>query len=193
VRRRRFLLLGGLVVLAGLVAILVQPLFKHAVREIELPLRHEDIIRQQAAEKNLDPALLAGMIFVESKFSDRTSPVGAKGFMQLMPETARFIAKRSGGTRFQLEDLGTPQVNIAYGAWYMRYLLDHYRGNQVLAVAAYNAGETNVNTWLRRAATSGRDFRASEIPFPETRAYVDRVLHARDRYASTYRRELGLR
>jgi soluble lytic murein transglycosylase len=190
--RRRLLLLLGLLGLAGVVWIAASPLFRDAVREIELPLHHEDIIRQQAAEKNLDPALLASMIDVESKFVDRTSAAGAQGLMQLMPGTARFIARKSGGTRFELSDLATPQVNIAYGAWYLRYLLDRYRGNVVLAIAAYNGGEANVDRWVREAARSGRTFTTADIPFPETRAYVDRVLSARGRYARTYAKELGL-
>ena len=192
VRRRRLTLAAGVLVLLAIAYVLVSPLFRHAVREIELPLRHEDIIRQQAAEKRLDPALLAGMIYTESKFSNRTSAAGAQGLMQLMPGTAQFIAQRSGGSRFQLEDLGTPQVNVAYGAWYLRYLLDRYGQNKVLAIAAYNGGETNVNRWLLAAARSGRDFHAQDIPFAETRSYVERVLDARRRYAHAYPSELGL-
>jgi peptidoglycan lytic transglycosylase len=193
IRRRRLSLGAGVVVLLALAVVVLPPLFQHAVREIGLPLRHEDIIRQQAAEKNLDPALVAGVIYAESKFVDRTSPAGAKGLMQLMPDTARFIADRSGGTRFALADLGTPQVNIAYGAWYLRYLLDHYDGNEVPALAAYNGGETNVNRWMAAAHASARGFHAADIPFTETRRYVDRVLGAERRYARAYPDELGLR
>ena len=79
-----------------------------AVREITLPLRHEDIIRQQAADKNLDPALIAAVIYEESKFRDQTSHAGARGLMQITPETADFIARRSGGIRFEQGDLATP-------------------------------------------------------------------------------------
>src|SRR5690349_19957317 len=100
VRRRRLgALLIALPVLA-ILAVVVSPLFSHAVKEIALPLRHEDIIRQQAREKGLDPALVAGVIYTESRFSDRTSAAGARGMMQLLPSTAQFIAQRSGGTAF---------------------------------------------------------------------------------------------
>ena len=102
---------------------LVEPADK-AVKEIKLPLRHEDIIRQQAADKNVDPTLIAAVIYTESRFRDQTSHVGAKGLMQIMPETADYIARKSGGTRFERADLATPQINIAYGTWYLRYLLD---------------------------------------------------------------------
>ena len=185
----------GLLLLAaavGAAVVVVAPMLDQAVREVTLPLRHEDIIRQQAADKDLDPALIAGVIFAESRFRDQTSSTGAKGLMQIQPATARFIAHRSGGTAFELRDLGTPQINIAYGSWYLRYLLDRYDGNEVLAVAAYNGGETNVNRWIAESGEQGREFTHEEIPFTETRNYVDRVLEARSDYRRTYRRELGL-
>src|SRR5437879_8848967 len=137
--RRRRLVLGVTALLVATVVIFLGPR-EHAVREITLPLRHEDIIRQQARDKGLDPALVAAVIYEESKFRDRTSRAGARGLMQITPDTARFIAKKSGGTRFELQDLGTPQINIAYGSWYLRYLLDRYSGRTTLAIAAYNAG-----------------------------------------------------
>ena len=191
-RRRRVTALIGFiaVVVVGLGILL--PTLDKAVTEVTLPLRHEDVIRQQAADKNLDPSLIAGVIFAESRFRDQTSPTGAKGLMQIQPATARFIADKSGGTAFELRDLGTPHINIAYGSWYLRYLLDRYDGNEVLAVAAYNGGETNVNRWLAESGEQGREFRHEEIPFTETRQYVDRVLEARRDYRRTYPRELGL-
>src|SRR3954451_23924237 len=154
-RRRRTVLRRRLAALAvaagvGLIAVLAMPEAKHAVREITLPLRHEDVIRQQAAAKGLDPALIAGVIYTESHFRDQTSHAGARGLMQITPQTAHAIAQRTGGTAFTDEDLATPQVNIAYGAWYLRNLLDHYGGNDVLALAAYNAGMGNVDGWMTR-------------------------------------------
>ena len=188
------LLLLGFVVLSSAVAMMVlTPWADKAVQEIQLPLRHDDIIRQQASDKNLDPALIAGVIYVESRFRDQTSHAGAKGLMQIMPATADYIARKSGGTAFRLEDLATPQVNIAYGSWYLRYLLDRYDGSEPLALAAYNAGHGTVDGWLADAAASGRDFAVAEIPFPETRGYVRKVLDARKDYRREYPRELGLR
>jgi soluble lytic murein transglycosylase len=190
-RRRAFLVLGvGFLAVVG--ALVVAPMFRHAVREISLPLRHEDIIRQQARDKGVDAALVAGVIYTETHFRPRTSAAGAEGLMQLLPSTAEFIARRSGGTRFAVADLATPQVNIAYGTWYLRYLARRYGNNEVLEIAAYNGGETNVDRWLVHSSRSGRTFRAQDIPFPETRAYVERVLRARDRYRDTYADELGL-
>ena len=163
------------------------------MQEISLPLRHEDIIRQQAADKDLDPSLIAGVIYVESRFRDQTSHAGAKGLMQLMPATAQYIADKSGGTAFEQGDLATPQVNIAYGSFYLRYLLDKYEDNEVLALAAYNAGEGQVDQWVAHDSLHGREFTvARSIPFAETRSYVTSVLDARDDYRHSYRRELGL-
>ena len=151
-----------------------------------------DAIRTQAREKRLDPSLIAGVIYAESKFNDSTSSAGALGMMQLLPSTAHFIAQRTGGTRFTTADLATPDINIAYGSWYLRYLLDRYGGDEVLALAAYNGGMGNVDRWVAEAGAQGRRLQVSDIPFPETRAYVQRVLDARQRYRRTYPRELGL-
>ncbi len=163
-----------------------------AVREITLPLRHDDIIRQQASDKGVDAALVAGVIYEESRFRDQTSHVGARGLMQLTPDTADFIARRSGGNRFVQRDLATPQINIAYGTYYLRYLLDRYDGDETLAVAAYNAGHGNVDRWIQDAGGAGSFDADEDIPFPETRAYVANVLERRDQYREHYARELGL-
>jgi len=191
-RRRRSLFLLGLLAAIAIAAVVFAPQLKQGIQELTLPLRHEDIIRQQARDKGLDPALIAAMIYQESKFEDRTSAAGAKGLMQILPGTAQFIARKSGGTAFELRDLGTPQINIAYGAWYLRYLIDRYGGNETLAVAAYNAGENNVDKWVRRAGGDHSFDPKKDIPFPETRGYVASVMHHRKLYRQKYRRELGL-
>ena len=192
-RRRRFAVGAVIAIAVGTLVIMAIRVGPHAVQELTLPLKHEDIIRQQAAEKNLDPALIAAVIYQESKFRDRTSSAGAKGLMQLLPGTAEFIARKSGGTRFELQDLGTPQINIAYGSWYLRYLIGRYNGNKVLAIAAYNAGEDNVDRWVS-AAGGPHSFDATrDIPFPETRAYVHGVLSKRGAYKKHYAKELGLK
>jgi soluble lytic murein transglycosylase len=191
--RRLAWLLAAAVVLGGVIAAVVAPRVDKAVKEVVLPLRHEDIIRQQAADKGLDPSLIAGVIYTESRFRDQTSHAGAKGLMQLLPSTADDIARKSGGTAFVQGDLANPQVNISYGSFYLRYLLRRYGGNEVLAIAAYNAGEGRVDQWMFEARHRGEEFdHARHIPFPETRHYVERVLDARSRYREQYGRELGL-
>jgi soluble lytic murein transglycosylase len=175
------------------VVILTAPLFRKAVTEFNLPLTNADVIRQQAAEKHLDPALIAGVIYAETKFDPRPSAAGAQGLMQILPQTAEFLAHKSGATTFTVADLGTPQVNIAYGSYYLRYLLDHYDGKTVLALAAYNGGIGNVDRWVTDARRHGRQMTIQAIPFPETRAYVQRVLHAQHQYRHTYASQLGYR
>lgn len=191
-RRRRVALTLGVALLAALAASIVVPRLPHVVRELALPLSHEDIIRQQAQAKDLDPSLVAAVIYAESRFRDATSHAGARGLMQITPETARYIARLSGGTRFQQGDLATPQINISYGSFYLRYLLERYGDNTVLALAAYNGGEGNVDRWLAEASMSQRTFGVEQIPFTETREYVARVLDARTSYREKYSRELGL-
>src|ERR1700680_1066823 len=141
-----------------------------------LPLTNASVIRRQAADKHLDPALIAAVIYAETKFDPRPSSAGAEGLMQIIPETAFFIAPLSGGSRFTASDLATPSINVAYGSYYLRYLLNHYNGNEMLAVAAYNGGLANVDSWLANANAAGTPLTVGEIPFPETRAYVQRVL-----------------
>ena len=158
VRRRRIVALLVVAGVAALAAITLLPNAEKAVQELALPLRHEDIIRQQSADKGLDPSLVAGIIYAESRFRDATSHAGARGLMQITPATADYIAQKSGGTKFEQGDLATPQINISYGAWYLRYLLDRYDGNEVLALCAYNGGEGNVDKWLQEAHVADTAF-----------------------------------
>jgi soluble lytic murein transglycosylase len=190
-RRRRSLLALVGVGLAVLVVVLAAPLLQRAINDLTLPLSDANIIRQQAAEKHLDPALIAGVIYAETKFDPRSSSAGAQGLMQLLPRTAEDLARRSGATTFTTADLATPAVNIAYGSYYLRYLIDHYRGQLLPALAAYNAGMTNVDRWVAEARTDGHPFTLADIPFPETRAYVQRVLQAQRDYRHTYAQQLG--
>jgi soluble lytic murein transglycosylase len=157
-----------------------------------LPLSDASIIRQQAAAKRLDPALIAAVIYAETKFEPRQSSAGAEGLMQILPATAYYLAHLSGGITFTASDLSTPSVNVAYGSYYLRYLLNHYEGNEMLAVAAYNAGLTNVDQWVASARAHGATLSEQQIPFPETREYVRRVMSAQRDYRATYPRQLGL-
>ncbi len=148
------------------------------------PLRYSAIVRGHAANYHLNPALLAAVIEQESKFdATARSSAGAIGLMQLTPDTAKGIAEYTGGSKFRLSDLTNPEINIRYGAWYLRHLLDKYHGNERTALAAYNAGQQNVDRWL--AAHEA-------VQFPETVAYVDRVERLKGIYRRAYRSELGL-
>jgi soluble lytic murein transglycosylase len=126
--------------------------------------------------------LLAAVIYQESKFkADAMSSSGAIGLMQLLPDTAKGIALHTGGSKFRVKDLYDPEINVRYGAWYLRHLLDKY-GDEQDALAAYNAGQDNVDRW-RRAGTG--------IQFAETRAYVKRVEELKRIYRQAYGSELG--
>jgi len=141
-------------------------------------------VRGHAAHYELNPALLAAVIEQESKFdANARSSAGAIGLMQLQPATAKGIAKYTGGSKFVLSDLDDPEINVRYGAWYLHHLMQKYDGDERLALAAYNAGQENVDRW--RAA-------GQEIQFPETRAYVARVEKLEDIYRRAYASELGL-
>jgi soluble lytic murein transglycosylase len=175
----------------ALCGVIVASVVREGPDSLTLPLSDASIIRQQAAEKHLDPALIAAVIYAETKFEPRTSSAGAEGLMQILPATAYYLAHLSGGITFTASDLGTPAVNLAYGSYYLRYLLDHYEGNEMLAVAAYNAGLTNVDGWVAHARERGAQLTVESIPFPETREYVRRVLSAQQDYRTTYPRQLG--
>jgi soluble lytic murein transglycosylase len=177
---------AALLVVLVTVGALALPAVKRIVRDLTLPLAYQSVIREQAREKHLDPALIAAVIYAETKFDARTSPTGALGLMQIEPATAEFLAHRSGGTGFRIADLAEPAINIRYGSYYLRYLLDQYDGDETLALAAYNGGQTNVDNWLARAHTAGVRFTIASIPFPQTRAYVVRVEHAQRSYAAQY-------
>jgi soluble lytic murein transglycosylase len=156
------------------------------ILEVTLPLRHDDIIRQQAEEKGVPADLIAAVIHVESKFRDQTSHAGARGLMQITPSTATEIEKLSGGETFESDDLADPDINIRYGTFYLDYLLDLYDDNEVAAIAAYNAGPTAVAQW------GGAETELEAIGFQETRDYVENVLDKREEYRDHYPDALGL-
>jgi soluble lytic murein transglycosylase len=187
-RRRRALVIGGTILVGALGGFLLvnSDRFQRTLEEFTLPLRHEDIIRQQAAEKGVPADLIAAVIYSESRFRDQTSHAGARGLMQITPSTAKVIERLSGGQTFKFDDLSDPDINIRYGTFYLRYLIRKFGDNEIAALAAYNAGETNVAAW------GGSSLRLDEIPFPETRDYVENVLDKRKEYARHYRHELGL-
>jgi soluble lytic murein transglycosylase len=141
------------------------------------PFRYQQIVLGHARNYHLDPALLAAVIYQESKFdADARSDRGAIGLMQLLPDTAQGIAERTGGSKFRVSDLYDPELNVRYGAWYLRHLLDRY-GSERTALAAYNAGQHTVDGWRARGIP---------IQFAETKAFVDRVESLKRSYRHAY-------
>jgi soluble lytic murein transglycosylase len=146
------------------------------------PLRYESIVRGHARNYDLDAAFLAAVIEQESKFhANARSSAGAIGLMQLQPATAKGIALRTGGTKFVLSDLYNPELNVRYGAWYLHHLMTKY-GDEKTALAAYNAGQRNVDGWLQNH---------EGVQFAETRAYIDKVERLKKIYRRAYAHELG--
>ena len=173
---------GAVAVVAG-GAIAVWQSRPDFVQRVQYPLKYEHIVTGHAENYRLDPSLLAAVIYAESRFdADARSEAGAVGLMQLLPETAEAIALRTGGHRFVVSDLLDPELNVRYGSWYLRNLLNRYDDERT-ALAAYHAGQGNVDRW--RASGEG-------IGFPETRAYVDRVQDAKAVYRELWADELGL-
>ena len=179
---RRVVSLVALVGVAAGVFAYVHTVSPPWYERLRYPLGYEQIVRGHARHYRLDPALLAAVIYQESRFRPAVrSDAGAIGLMQLQPSTAEGIAIRTGGTRFHVDDLYEPELNVRYGAWYLRHLLDKY-GDERTALAAYNAGQRNVDEWRREG---------KGIAFAETRAYVDRVERLKQIYRDAYGSQLG--
>jgi soluble lytic murein transglycosylase len=151
------------------------------------PLSYRSEVVGYAHIYHLDPALVAAVIYEESRFRpDTRSSAGAIGLMQLLPSTARGIAEHTGGKRFRVpQDLYVPDLNIRYGCWYLHHLEQKYAGHPGagdLALAAYNAGQTNVDAWIGETP-AGKPVR---LRFAATRDYVADVRAAQRLYRSAY-------
>jgi soluble lytic murein transglycosylase len=163
---RRILFVGVLALIAGGAFFVVNETSPPWYERIRYPLRYSEFISVHAREHGLDPALVAAVVYQESKFNTRAkSASGAIGLMQLTPETAHGIAIRTHGSAFHTQDLYDAEINIRYGEWYLKNLFDKY-GSERLVLAAYNAGQGNVDRWRAKG---------EPIQFAETKAYVERV------------------
>lgn len=152
------------------------------------PIPYYDDIREIAFTNRVDPFLIAAVIRTESKFHEtNVSHAGAIGLMQLMPDTARWIAEKSGVPYNDPTDLAEPHINLQLGSWYLAYLQKHYQGNVVAAVAAYNAGPNQVDRWLQEGIWSGELKDSEKIPVGETRHFVGRVFYNYQKYCEIYR------
>ncbi len=157
------------------------------VEKQEYRLEYPALIQQYSREYSLDPYLVAAVIHCESgNRPEAESPKGAVGLMQIMPETGAWIGEKLGVEGFETEMLKAPATNIQMGCWYLNYLLDRFDGNLPHALAAYNAGPGNVSKWLEDPACA-QDGVLREIPFEETRNYVERVERAYAVYEELYK------
>lgn len=158
------------------------------------PISYQPIIQRAAAAAQVDPLLVASVIRVESKFrSTEVSHAGAVGLMQLMPSTAQWIAGQmppASQSTSGLVNVSDPAVNIRLGSWYIHYLLQRFSGNEIAAVAAYNAGPQRVGQWLGNGTWDGRLGSIVTIPVGETRHFVDRVFYNYSLYRRIYGTQL---
>ena len=178
---RRFVWVTAIVVVVAGAFLYVNETNPPWYERLRYPLHYSEYVRVHAQEHSLDPALLAAVIYQESKFdANAESGSGAIGLMQLTPTTAKGIAIRTGGHKFRTSDLYNPEINIRYGAWYLDNLFKKY-GSEKLVLAAYNAGQGNVDRW--QAAHEG-------VQFAETRAYIDRVEDLKSIYRRAWRSQL---
>lgn len=155
------------------------------------PFPYRSTVENYSSRWKVDKFLAISVMKVESNFSEAAhSQSGAIGLMQIMPETAAWIAYQLGEAPEEavndIEHLHDPETNIRYGTWYLAELEDEFKGNDVLALAAYNAGRGNVHKWIKENNWSENFSDADKIPYAETRDYVKRVLHCREKYAKLY-------
>ena len=157
------------------------------LKEIVYPLQYDYMVQRYSYENDIDPAFVAAVINTESKFrKNAESHRGAIGLMQIMPETGEWIAGQIEMSDYSPDKLENVSTNIKMGTWYLSYLLKEYNGNKVLALAAYNAGRGNVDTWMKKYGWK-KDFDEIEkIPFAETRKYVKVVMQSEGQYKKLY-------
>lgn len=182
-RRVLLVVLVVLVALAGVIGVLY---LREYFLKLEYPLKYEDTIVQCAKEYRLDPYFICALIHAESRFDlDAVSEDHAQGLMQVMPETAEWIAEKLDMADYDLKD---PETNIRFGCWYLHFLEDKFGGDVQLTLAAYNAGHGKVDQWLAEGYAAP-DGSLREIPYEETKNYVDKVNKAYAVYQKLY--EIG--
>ena len=155
------------------------------------PFPYRTTVENYSAQWKVDKFLTIAVMKVESNFSEAAcSHSGAVGLMQIMPETAAWIAFTLGESPEEIANdivhLRDPETNIRYGTWYLAELRDEFKGNDVLALAAYNAGRGNVLEWMAQNHWNENFSDVDKIPYAETRDYVKRVLLCREKYSKLY-------
>ena len=185
--RRRYALLLALSAVLGAFAACFFSQNEHIQRRYFYPYPYQELVELYADANGMDSALIASVIMNESRFkNDVHSPRGAIGLMQIMPETGAWIALELGEEGFSVEKLHEPETNIRYGVWYLAELMHAFAGNDILALAAYNAGRGTVREWMEEDGWPWTFRDVDKIPYPETRSYVKNVLKNRIRYERLY-------
>lgn len=185
--RQRRALIMAVVVFALALAVYFLSQSEPVQRRYLYPYPYQELVELYAKANGVDSALVASVIMNESRFqNDARSSRGAIGLMQIMPETAQWIALQLGDDNFSLEKLHEPETNIRYGVWYLAELQREFAGNNILALAAYNAGRGTVRDWIEEGNWPWTFHTLDKIPYPETRSYVKNVLQNRIRYEKLY-------
>lgn len=169
--------------LAGLLLV-----YSATYQRLAFPIYYRDEIWQAADKYDVNPYMVAAVIQAESRYNkDARSRKGALGLMQLMPETAKWALPQMGYSEAAEQFLDDPALNIEVGTWYLRWLLNYYGERWPVVIAAYNAGQGAVDRWLREGRWDGRATTLEQIPYPETRRYVRKVLFYYQKYRHIYR------
>ncbi|MEW9123035.1 MAG: lytic transglycosylase domain-containing protein [Thermotaleaceae bacterium] len=158
------------------------------VAKLLYPFYYQELIFQYANNYDIDPYLIAAIIRTESKFYEKAqSRKNARGLMQIAPITGEWASKELAFAEYDEEMLFIPELNIMIGCWYLDRLRLEFKNNLPLMLAAYNGGSGNVRKWLKdpRYSEDGQTLR--DIPFNETKAYVDKVLNSYKIYNIIYR------
>ncbi|MDA8228335.1 MAG: lytic transglycosylase domain-containing protein [Desulfitobacterium hafniense] len=185
---KKVLNLKWLVLIIVLIGIGAQVIKLPAIQKIYYPYPYRPIVEKYSADYGVDPLLVISVIRTESKFLPKSkSNKGAQGLMQLMPNTARWISQSISDSSFTEEDLIDPEKNIQYGTWYLANLQKEFNNNATLVLAAYNGGSGRVKEWIKSEQINIRNIRYEDIPFRETREYVQRVLESYHKYVRLYR------
>ncbi|MBT9586799.1 lytic transglycosylase domain-containing protein [bacterium] len=183
-RSKRSSWIGWLALLALVVAAGAWAWPQPTVQRYCYPFQYREIVIQEAARTHLQASMVAAVILQESRFcASATSPVGAQGLMQLMPETGDWVHQHLE-SRQGRPNLWEPQTNVRLGSTYLSYLAERFNGHQVAYLSAYNAGPEHTLEWMSNAPVAG--LRVTDIPFPETREYVEAVLRSERMYRHLY-------
>ncbi len=178
---------GCLTVIIIIIALILLIMNFGSFMKLLFPYPYSDIIKQESARYDIDPALVAAIIKAESNFdTEAVSQQGAEGLMQLMPETAEWISGHLNKSDFSADQLSDPGTNIELGCWYLDYLNDRFEENVCALIAAYNAGQGIVSSWLEEGLWDGSSSDLDSIPYYETQRYVERVIQNYNIYKNLY-------
>ena len=159
-----------------------------AVYKVLYPLRYEEYINKYSKEYELDRFFVMALIKAESNYINDAHSSVAHGLMQITDDTALWISEKLS-IDFEPDDIVNPETNIKMGCFYLDYLLNYYKGNVKLSLAAYNAGMGNVDKWLKNPQYSKNGISLDVIPFAETKKYIEKIEKGTTIYKKLYNKE----